>query len=189
MSQLSNESKILNVLEQLKEQMTDQEYIDAMNELRDLRAKDYHNYKIRFCVIGSRMLPSDDTDNAFLLTGTQHFAYQVFSLTQGAYQQIANRLNDNYDCITNLHSWTDEYPELQKVQDYLDEISHRLEESRRIFNRYEECDGHCQNIDHYTTHINYEIIRTGMIIDINPVSQENDESTDSLPQLSPQPID
>ena len=178
MSQLpNNESKILNVLEQFKQQMTDQEYIEAMNELRDLRSHDFKDYKIRFYVIGSRMLPSDDTDNAFLLTGSQHFAYQVFSLSQGAYQKIFDAIQGNWECITNVLQWTDEYPELQKVQDYLEEISYRLEESRRIFDRVEECDGHCRNIEHYTTHINYEIIRTGMIIDINPVNQESQEST------------
>ena len=169
---------LLNVLEKYKDKMKDQDYINGIEALGRFRNnKTLEHYKIRFCIVQPKFIPSDDLVFNFHLSAHHIFHSQVFSLSKDAYSKIRSSTLGNWEYINNVSHWCNQFPELRKVQQYLNHIGGNLYDTRRIIDRWEHCrDDDCQNINHFSTPVKFKLYKSAMIIDISAVNDSLEDS-------------
>ena len=99
---------ILEVLEKYKEQMTNKHYKDGIEALGVLR-----------------VVPSNSVFTHFIVAPTQEFTTQTFSLSEGSFSKIQQSIRDKYDSINCVSHRCQEYPELRKLETYLEQLFKR----------------------------------------------------------------
>lgn len=167
---------VLNTLERYKKKMRDADYENAMKGLNVLRQKQnkFDEYTVTIYIIEPEFLPPDSMADHFILSAKQVFSDHKFYLTKEGFNEIQLKLHNSREGFLiqgHLIDISQKYQGVEHIRDWMNFMSKNIDCHRRVLDNTRHCDDeHCRDIEHFSVHLDFTMVRFARLCKIRPVN-------------------